>query len=104
MTRIMPVEAQPDPNTAELLASMMPAGVPPIRLFRTLARNKPTNDLYDETWNELTEEFTDAQLLDLILLCGWYRTISGLCRALRIDLEHKAPRFSDYCSNSGTER
>jgi hypothetical protein len=42
MARITPVEEQPEPEIAELPASMMPAGVPPIRLFRTLARNEPT--------------------------------------------------------------
>jgi alkylhydroperoxidase family enzyme len=184
MTRINPVGREPEPEVAELLASMMPAGVPPIRLFRTLARNRPmteamhslggyelsrrlsislrqreivilrtcarcgaeyewgvhvaffaakarlspsqvqslsdeapthavwtwrerslirlvdelvvTNDLSDATWTELADEFTEAQLLDLVLLCGWYRAISALCRALRVDLEDDAPRFADF--------
>ncbi len=184
MSRITPVGQQPDLEVAELLAAMMPAGVPPIRLFRTLVRNKPmteamhalgryqlsrrlsiglrereivilrtcarsgaeyewgvhvafyavkaglsteqvrsltngtptqdgwtlrdqrlvrlvdelgtTGEVTNDTWNELADDFTDAQLLDLVLLCGWYRAISGLCRALRVDLEDYAPRFTDF--------
>lgn len=41
MTRIAPVAPPYDPQTDELLASMMPPGVPPIGLFRTFARNVP---------------------------------------------------------------
>ncbi len=39
--RIEPVEPPYHPDVAEQLASMMPAGVPPIGLFRTFARNLP---------------------------------------------------------------
>jgi alkylhydroperoxidase family enzyme len=41
MTRIPPLEAPYTPEVAAQLASMMPAGVAPIGLFRTLARNLP---------------------------------------------------------------
>jgi alkylhydroperoxidase family enzyme len=39
MMRIEPLSEPYEKDTGELLASMMPAGVPPIALFRTLARN-----------------------------------------------------------------
>lgn len=55
-----------------------------------------TRDIPDDLWAELDAEFSDVQLLDLIVLCGWYQAISQLCRALRIDLESTAPRISDY--------
>jgi alkylhydroperoxidase family enzyme len=41
MTRIDPVVPPYAPAVAAQLESMMPAGVPPIRLFRTFARNLP---------------------------------------------------------------
>jgi alkylhydroperoxidase family enzyme len=41
MTRICPLEAPFDPDTETLLARMMPAGAPPIALFRTFVRNLP---------------------------------------------------------------
>ena len=184
MTRVNPVGGEPEPEVAELLASMMPSGVPPIRLFRTLVRNRPLteamhclggyelsrrlsislrereivilrtcarcgaeyewgvhvaffatkarlgtaqiqsltngtstdagwtwrerclirlvdelgviNDLSDATWRDLADEFSEAQLLDLVLLCGWYRAISALCRTFRVDLEDDAPRLVDF--------
>jgi alkylhydroperoxidase family enzyme len=37
--RIQPLEAPYTPELAELLAAMMPPGVPPLALFRTLAKN-----------------------------------------------------------------
>ena len=42
MARIAPLDPPFTPEVAAQLDSMMPAGVPPIGLFRTLARNLPT--------------------------------------------------------------
>lgn len=39
--RIAPLEPPFEEETSEILAAMMPAGVPPIALFRTFARNLP---------------------------------------------------------------
>jgi alkylhydroperoxidase family enzyme len=41
MTRIAPLEAPYDPDVAAQLETMMPAGVPPIGLFRTFVHNLP---------------------------------------------------------------
>lgn len=41
MPRIAPLEAPFEPAVAEQLDRMMPAGVPPIALFRTFAHNLP---------------------------------------------------------------
>ena len=40
-TRITPLEAPFEEETAEILAAMMPPGAPPIALFRTFAKNLP---------------------------------------------------------------
>lgn len=53
-------------------------------------------DVDDNLWRRVSAEFTPEQVLDLLLLCGWYRAISYVARGLRIDLEPSAPRFSDY--------
>ena len=184
MTRIAPLEAPFTPDVAAQLGSMMPAGVPPIGLFRTLARNLPmtvamsdwgryelgprlsltmrereivilrtcarggceyewgvhvmffadrvrltgeqvsslthgsagdpcwpdageraligvvdalcaTGDVGDGPWSAATAEFDEPRLLDLLMLCGWYRAISGTARAVRIEPEPGAPRFAD---------
>ncbi|MBO0729716.1 MAG: carboxymuconolactone decarboxylase family protein [Acidimicrobiaceae bacterium] len=64
-----------------------------IRLVDSLVA---TRDLSDELWSDLAGEFSDVQLLDLVVLCGWYQAISQLCRAVQVDLEPTAPRFTDF--------
>jgi alkylhydroperoxidase family enzyme len=52
-------------------------------------------DIDDTLWAELAMELTDVELLDLLLLCGWYHAISYVARAARVELEPGAPRFAD---------
>lgn len=54
-----------------------------------------TADLADATWARLAAEFDECQLLDLLLLTGWYHAISFAARAARVALEPDAPRFAD---------
>ena len=185
MARIAPVAEPYAPEEAERLAAMMPAGVPPILLFRTFVRNLPmaaametwgsyelskrlslsmrdreilihrtcarcgceyewsvhvvvfaervglnteqissithgtasdacwtdgrdrllleaADALHDHAtiddplWSRLSAVLTDAELLDLLLLCGWYHAISYAANAAHVDLEPGAPRFTDY--------
>lgn len=184
MPRIAPAAPPYAPDVAAQLDRMMPAGAPPIALFRTFVRNLPTaeamggwgahelsrrlslplrwreividrtcarcgceyewgvhvaffadrvgltptqvtslthggaddpcwtdpverllvraidelhdgSDIGDDLWASLAEHLDDAQLLDLLLLCGWYHAISFAARAARVDLEPGAPRFAD---------
>ena len=53
-----------------------------------------TNDVDDELWARLSALFEPAQLLDLLLLCGWYHAISFVARAARVTPEPWAPRFA----------
>jgi alkylhydroperoxidase family enzyme len=184
MPRIEPVAPPYEPDVAEQLESMMPAGVPPILLVRTFVRNLPMTsamggwggyelskrlslsmrdreividrtcarcgceyewgvhvaffaegvgftseqitslthgqpddscwsdgrdrlliaavdalhdncDIDDPLWEELGATFTDAELLDVLLMCGWYHAISFAANGARVDLEDGAPRFDD---------
>ena len=54
------------------------------------------SDIDDELWATIAGVFTEQQLLDLLLLCGWYHAISFSARAARVPLESGAPRFADY--------
>lgn len=54
-----------------------------------------TGDLDDALWSRLAAAFDEVQLLDLLLLCGWYHAISFAARAGRLPLEPGAPRFAD---------
>jgi len=178
MERIRPVEPPYAEDVATTLESMMPPGVPPLRLFRTLAHNprilaKIRNgnlldrgsiervdrelailrtcarcgseyewgvhvvvfarrfglgedtiagtvhwDAADPRWSEreacivalvdalhdaaavddalfarVREHFETDQIVELLVLIGFYHTISFVTNALRIDLEPNAERF-----------
>lgn len=184
--RIPPLEAPFAPQVAERLEAMMPAGLPPIALFRTFARNLPmaeamepwgryelgrttslslrhrelaidrttarcgaeyewgvhvafyggragltpaeltslthgspsdacwdpptdatdrvvlevvdalhdTSDVPDELWARAATLLDEQQLLDLLVLAGWYHAISYVCVAARVPLEEGAPTFA----------
>jgi len=49
--------------------------------------------LSDDEFSKLTSHFDDAQIIEIILLCGFYRTVSYLANGLGLPLEEKAARF-----------
>jgi alkylhydroperoxidase family enzyme len=53
------------------------------------------HDIDDALWSRLAAVFDDAQLIDLLLLTGWYHAISYAARATRLAAEPGAPRFGD---------
>lgn len=53
-------------------------------------------DITDELWHDLQSHFSEPQLLDLTMLCGWYHAISFAARFWRVPLEAGAPTFSSY--------
>jgi alkylhydroperoxidase family enzyme len=53
------------------------------------------SDIDDELWARLAQSFDQAQLLDLLLLCGWYHAISFAANGSQVELEEGAPRFAD---------
>jgi alkylhydroperoxidase family enzyme len=65
-------------------------------LVRLVDELHDRSDVGDGLWDALRKEFDEPQLLDLLLLCGWYHAISFTARAARVPLEEGAPRFSDY--------
>ena len=52
-----------------------------------------TSTLDDALWSALRERFSDQAMLELLLLAGFYRTVSYLTNALQLPLEANAPRF-----------
>lgn len=50
------------------------------------------NDLY----SALASTFSEAEILDLMMLCGWYHAISFAANGAQVALEDQAPRFNDY--------
>jgi len=52
-----------------------------------------TNAIPDELWAELSVRFDEDQLLELVVVAGWYRLISYVINAVQIELEPWAARF-----------
>ena len=63
-------------------------------LLRLVDALHDTADVDDALWAELAAEFREPELLDLLLLCGWYHAISYVARAARVPLEPGAPTFA----------
>ena len=49
--------------------------------------------LSDAEFSALRAHYDDAKILEIILLCGFYRTVSYLANGLALPLEEKAARF-----------
>jgi alkylhydroperoxidase family enzyme len=47
----------------------------------------------DALWAAVSKHFDEAQRVELVVLAGFYHTISFVVNALRIDGEPGAPRF-----------
>lgn len=50
-------------------------------------------DISDALWQTLRQSYSEEALLELLLVAGFYRTVSTLCKALRLPLEPGAARF-----------
>lgn len=50
-------------------------------------------DVDDALWEALRQHFSDEALIELLMLAGFYRTVSYLTNALRLPLEETAARF-----------
>ncbi|HEV2549075.1 MAG TPA: hypothetical protein VGU20_17165 [Stellaceae bacterium] len=50
-------------------------------------------DLDDALWGALRSVLSEEALIELLMLAGFYRTVSYLTNALRLPLEHYAARF-----------
>jgi alkylhydroperoxidase family enzyme len=49
--------------------------------------------LSDDEFAALAAHHDEAQIFEVFLLCGFYRTVSCLCNGLRLPLEQSAARF-----------
>ena len=49
--------------------------------------------LTDTEYKALSAHYDDDKILEIILLCGFYRTVSYLANALALPLEGMAARF-----------
>jgi alkylhydroperoxidase family enzyme len=84
-----------DRDVLDKLASSTGAGFDEDDLVLVTAVDElhDTATLSDQTWSSLRSRYDDAQLIELILLIGWYRTLSTLINATQLPLEPWAARF-----------
>jgi alkylhydroperoxidase family enzyme len=58
-----------------------------------------TADVPDELWAALSVTFDEPQLLDLLLLAGWYHAISYVASATRLPPEPHTPAFASLTAS-----
>lgn len=52
-----------------------------------------TSDVPESLWRQLAGIYSPPQLIELLMLAGWYHAISYVCRAARVPLEKWAARL-----------
>ncbi len=52
-----------------------------------------TAELTDEAWDDLREHMTEMAVIEIVMLAGFYRTVSYLTNSLRLPHESFAKRF-----------
>jgi 4-carboxymuconolactone decarboxylase len=52
-----------------------------------------TSDISEDLWHKLAARFSDDQLLELVIVAGWYRLLSYVINATRVEREPWAARF-----------
>jgi alkylhydroperoxidase family enzyme len=70
-------------------------------LLRAVDELHDTSRLSDRCWGALSAHLEPEQILDLLLLAGWYHAISYAANGARVDLEPGAPRFADVAPWGG---
>jgi alkylhydroperoxidase family enzyme len=58
-------------------------------------------DIGEDLWQLLARLFSEEQLLDLLMLAGWYHAISFTANGARVAREDGAPRFADVRCSPG---
>jgi len=62
-------------------------------LIRACDQLHATSDIDDALWAELRKHLSEMALVEVLMLAGFYRTVSYLTNALRLPLENHAARF-----------
>jgi alkylhydroperoxidase family enzyme len=62
-------------------------------IIRACDELNATADLTDKGWDDLREHLTEMAVVEIVMLAGFYRTVSYLTNSLRLPLESFAKRF-----------
>jgi len=72
-------------------------------LIRVADELHDSSDVSDDLWHALANTYNEAQLLDILFLCGWYHAVSFVATATRVEPEPSAPTFDSAASYSGVD-
>ena len=50
-------------------------------------------DIDDALWSELSQAFSETQLIELLMLAGFYQMVSCVVNATRLEHQDGTPRF-----------
>jgi alkylhydroperoxidase family enzyme len=70
-------------------------------LLQAVDQLHDTSTVDNTTWSALSTSFGPEELLDIVLLAGWYHAISYAANATQVDLEPWAARFATYIEADG---
>jgi 4-carboxymuconolactone decarboxylase len=61
--------------------------------FRTADELQQTARVSDQLFESLREHYSDAEILELVIIAGWYRTVSYVINTAEVEPEQWAARF-----------
>ncbi|MGB3581781.1 MAG: hypothetical protein WBA40_11820, partial [Roseiarcus sp.] len=74
-------------------------------LIRACDQLHAGSNIDDPLWAAMTTEFGEMALVEILMLAGFYRTVSYLTNALRLPLESYGARFpTRHASGDGPPR
>ncbi len=77
-------EAQLDSTVTGPADSTDPWAPDELRLMEVVDELAESANLGEESWTFLRDRYDDKQIIEFILLVGWYRTVSSMCNVLQI--------------------
>ncbi len=66
-----------------------------LRLMEVVDELAATANLDDESWSFVRARYDDQQIIEFIILVGWYRTVSSMCNVLQIPAHPQCRSFTD---------
>jgi alkylhydroperoxidase family enzyme len=67
-------------------------------IIRLVDQLHATANVDDELWSELSATFSDEQILELVMLAGFYHTVSFVAKMARLAPESYAARFPAHAT------
>lgn len=66
-----------------------------LRLMEIVDELAATTNLGEESWAFLCDRYDDEQIVEFVVLVGWYRTVSSMCNVLQIPAHPQCRPFPE---------